>query len=126
MSAHAPLNDGIRLGVCRGQHTRCLLDWSSRRLPSVSRSTGEAEITSLAVCVASCGLLASAYLNEIARRVVKTIYFEDNQCCIATIANGGRSGELRHLGKHPGINMMYLHELYHVEGENRTDVSRVY
>jgi len=58
------------------------------------------------------GLNASAYTAVLYGHTVVLVVFEDNTACIACVKGGGRTGNLKYLGKHPGIHVMWLGDLF--------------
>ena len=88
------------------------LQWSSRKQTSVSRSTTESEVVSLAAGMYNDALPMLSLWDTILGRECQLEVCEDNQATI-TVVNKGYSAKLRHISRTHKVNLAGLSELFH-------------
>ena len=96
--------------VLRGPNTTFPLAWLSKRQTSVSRSTTESEVVSLAHSVYNEGLPSLELWTKLLGRNVRLVIREDNQATIIVVRKG-YSPKLRHISRTHKINLSGLSEL---------------
>ena len=96
--------------VLKGPNTLFPLAWVSKRQTSVSRSTTESEIVSLAHSLFQEGLPAlSLWERLLGRTDVQLVIHEDNQATIL-VAKKGYSPKLRHIARTHKVNLGSISE----------------
>ena len=96
--------------VLKGPNTFFPLAWVSKRQTSVSRSTTESEIVSLAHSLFQEGLPAlSLWERLLGRTSVQLVIHEDNQATIL-VAKKGYSPKLRHIARTHKVNLGSISE----------------
>ena len=96
--------------VLKGPNTTFPLAWLSKRQTSVSRSTTESEVVSLAHSVYTEGIPALQLWSLLFDRPVQLILREDNQATIIVVEKG-YSPKLRHISRTHKVNLSGLSEL---------------
>ena len=100
--------------VLAGPNTYFPLAWVSKRQTSISRSTTESEIVSLAHSLFQEGIPALSLWETLLRRRDKLIVHEDNQATIL-VAKKGYSPKLRHISRTHKVNIASISELLQPE-----------
>ena len=95
--------------------TTCLLDYYSSRQKCTSHSTTEAEIVSLCKLVRDCSFPSELMWNEILKRPVRHIHWEDNVGAIS-IVRAGFAISMRGIVKHQRVSISALFEHF-IEGK---------
>jgi hypothetical protein len=90
--------------VLVGPHTYFPLTWVSKKQTSVSRSTTEAEVISLASSLFQEGLPALSLWELLLNRKITLRVQEDNQATIKVVSNG-YSPKLRHIQRTHKVNL---------------------
>ena len=106
---HARSTSGSFLAVV-GPNSFFPLQWASRKQTSVSRSTTESEVVSLAAGVYSEALPALNMFDVLLGRFCELDICEDNQATIRVVKNGF-SNKLRHVSRTHKVNVGGLSEL---------------
>ena len=105
--------------VLKGPNSFFPLAWLSKRQTSVSRSTTESEIVSLAHSLYQEGLPALSLWTELlGRKDLELVIHEDNQATIL-VAKKGYSPKLRHISRTHKVNLGCISEQL-AEGSNVT------
>ena len=104
------LAESGRYLVLAGPNSFFPLAWLSKRQTSVSRSTTESEIVSLAHSLYQEGLPALSLWSELlGRHDLKLVIHEDNQATIL-VAKKGYSPKLRHISRTHKVNLGCISE----------------
>ena len=116
--------------VLQGPNTCFPITWVSKKQTSVSRSTTESEIVSLAHSLFLEAMPMCSMFDLLLGRPIDLIIYEDNQATI-TIAEKGRSNKLRHVSRTHKVNLWsikdeldkpYCHLKYVESPHQRADV----
>ena len=100
--------------VLKGPNTFFPLSWVSKKQTSVSRSTTEAELISMAYSLYHEALpMLTLWEGLLMRRVTLRI-FEDNEATIKVVKKG-YSSKLRHVGRTHKVNIASLHDTVSVD-----------
>ena len=92
-----------------GPNTYFPIMWLSKKQTSVSRSTTEAEVVSLAASLFSEAIPALDFWDTLLGRSVKLRIEEDNQACIKVV-KAGYSQKLRHILRTHKVNLGSIKE----------------
>jgi hypothetical protein len=95
--------------VLKGPSAFFPLSWVSKKQTSVSRSTTEAELVSLAHSLFSEAMPMLSLWERLLKRPVNLRIYEDNEATIKVIKKG-YSSKLRHLARTQRVNIASVHE----------------
>ena len=100
--------------VLAGPNTQFPLGWVAKKQTSVSRSTTEAEVVSLAHSLFQEALPVLSLWELMLDRKVELEVLEDNQATIACVQKG-YSPKLRHILRTHKVNLASLHDVFEAE-----------
>ena len=106
--------------VLVGPSTFFPLMWVSKRQTSVSRSTTEAEVVSLAASLFGEAIPALVFWEAALGRTIELDICEDNQATIRVVLKGF-SSKLRHISRTHKINLSSVHEVIDQESVHVED-----
>ena len=101
--------------VLVGPNTYYPLQWSSRKQTSVSRSTTESEVVSLAAGLYGDALPMMSLFDLLLDKDCELEVLEDNQATI-TVIRKGYSSKLRHVSRTHKVNLASLSEAIKADG----------
>ena len=106
-----------------GPNTSFAYAAKSKAIGSVCSSTPEAELVAANRVIKEIGLATADLFSAIMTKPIQCVLREDNTAAIQIITTG-RNPTMRHLARHQGIGIRFLHEIFNPVDENGEPVKQ--